>query len=114
MADCLFCRIIAGEVPAPHLFEDDRCVVIRDINPQAPAHLLVLPREHVLSASTLDERHEALAGHLVRVAAKLAEEHGVARSGYRLVFNTNADAGQTVFHLHLHLLGGRPMGGPPG
>ena len=114
MADCLFCRIIAGEVPAPHLFEDDRCVVIRDINPQAPTHLLVLPREHVESASAIDERHEALTGHLVRVAAKLAEEHGVAQSGYRLVFNTNADAGQTVFHLHLHLLGGRPMGWPPG
>ncbi len=114
MPDCLFCRIIAGEIPAAKLFEDEECVAIRDVNPMAPTHALVLPREHIESASALDERHEALAGHLVRVGARLARENGIAESGYRLVLNTNADAGQTVFHLHLHLLGGRPMEWPPG
>lgn len=114
MADCIFCKIVAGTIPAKPVYEDDRCVAIRDQNPQAPTHLLVLPREHIATINDLEPAHEALAGHLVRAAAKVAAQLGVAQTGYRLVFNTQADAGQTVFHIHLHLLGGRPMHWPPG
>jgi histidine triad (HIT) family protein len=114
MSDCLFCRIASGAIPAKRLHEDDRCIAFRDIQPQAPVHVLVIPREHVSSASALDEGHEALAGHLLRVGAKVASDEGVAESGYRLVFNTGPDAGQSVFHLHLHILGGRSMTWPPG
>ena len=114
MSDCLFCRLASGAIPAKRLHEDDRCIAFRDIQPQAPVHVLVIPREHVSSASALDEGHEALAGHLLRVGAKVAMDEGVAESGYRLVFNTGPDAGQSVFHLHLHVLGGRSMSWPPG
>jgi histidine triad (HIT) family protein len=114
MSDCLFCRLASGAIPAKRLHEDDRCIAFRDIQPQAPVHVLVIPREHVSSASALDEGHEALAGHLLRVGAKVASDEGVAESGYRLVFNTGPDAGQSVFHLHLHVLGGRSMSWPPG
>ena len=113
MADaCLFCRIARKEIPATLVVETDECVAFRDINPQAPVHILVIPREHVPSASALTD--PTIVGKMTRLAAELARREGVAESGYRLVMNTNADAGQTVFHLHMHLLGGRHMGWPPG
>lgn len=111
---CIFCKIVAGQIPANKVHEDERCIAIRDLNPQAPVHVLVIPREHVATISDLAESHEPMAGHLLRVGAKVARELDIAESGYRLVFNTHADAGQTVFHIHLHVLGGRPMEWPPG
>jgi histidine triad (HIT) family protein len=110
MQDCLFCRIASGAIPAPRLHEDARCIAIADIAPKAPVHLLVIPIEHIASASGVDEAREGLAGHLVRVAADLARERGLEAGGYRLVLNHGPQAGQTVFHLHLHLLGGRDLG----
>ena len=112
MADCLFCRIVRKEIPAAIVAETPECVAFRDINPQAPVHILVIPREHV--ASLDDARDPALVGRLALVAAELARQEGIAARGYRTVINTNADAGQTVFHIHLHLLGGRSMAWPPG
>jgi histidine triad (HIT) family protein len=109
---CLFCRIVRGEVPAKIVAETDECVAFRDINPQAPVHVLVIPREHV--ASLNEARDPALVGRLALVAADIAKREGIAESGYRTVINTNANAGQTVFHIHLHLLGGRRMEWPPG
>jgi histidine triad (HIT) family protein len=110
--DCLFCRIIRMEIPATLVFEDEHCVAFRDINPQAPVHVVIIPREHV---SSLNEAHDAaMIGRLSLAAARIAREQGIAESGYRTVINTNRDAGQTVFHVHLHLLGGRDMGWPPG
>lgn len=111
---CLFCKIVAGDIPAKRLYEDDHCVVIRDINPMAPTHVLVLPRTHIPTMNDLLEQHETLGGHLLRVGAIIAKQEGVHEGGYRMVFNTNPDAGQTVFHVHLHVLGGRPLGWPPG
>lgn len=113
MADsCLFCRIVAGEIPATRVAETAECIAFRDINPQAPVHVLVIPREHVASLDGASE--PAMIGRMALLAARIARDEGVAESGYRTVFNTNADAGQTVFHLHLHLLGGRQLGWPPG
>lgn len=110
--DCLFCRIVRKEIPATIVAESADCVAFRDINPQAPTHVLVIPREHVAS---LNEATDAAAiGRLALFAAQIAKKEGIAERGYRMVFNTNADAGQTVFHVHLHLLGGRPMRWPPG
>jgi histidine triad (HIT) family protein len=113
MADqCLFCRIVRREIPATLVAETEDCVAFRDINPQAPVHVLVIPRAHVPS---LDETTDAqVVGRLATFAAEIARKEGIADSGYRTVINTNADAGQTVFHLHLHLLGGRRLGWPPG
>jgi histidine triad (HIT) family protein len=111
---CIFCKIAAGEIPAAKIFEDERAVVFRDINPQAPTHALVIPRAHVASLNEASESDESLLGHLLLVAARVAREEGHADGGYRTVINTNADAGQTVFHIHLHLLGGRAMEWPPG
>jgi histidine triad (HIT) family protein len=110
--DCLFCKIIRREIPAALVAEDEYCVAFRDINPQAPVHILVVPREHV--ASLDDARDAALVGRLALFGAELARREGIAAAGYRTVFNTNAGAGQTVFHLHLHLLGGRAFKWPPG
>jgi histidine triad (HIT) family protein len=110
--DCLFCRIVRKEIPARIVAEDARFIAFRDINPQAPVHILVIPREHV--ASLDDARDGALIGGLTLFAAELARTEGIAARGYRVVFNTNAGAGQTVFHLHAHLLGGRDMRWPPG
>ena len=109
----LFQKIADRELPAEILFEDDRCFAIRDINPVAPTHILVVPREPVAGVQDLEEQHAALAGHLLVVARRLAEEAGLA-GGYRLVLNVGDDAGQTVPHLHLHVLGGRRMAWPPG
>ena len=112
--DCLFCRLIAGEIPASTVYEDDDLVAFNDINPQAPVHVLIVPKAHVATLNDLSEAHDALVGRMLRRAAAIAKERGIAGPGYRTVVNCNAQAGQTVFHLHLHVLGGRPMAWPPG
>jgi histidine triad (HIT) family protein len=112
--DCLFCRIIAGEIPGEVVHTDDRSLAFRDINPQAPTHILVIPREHIESLDEATQREEALLGHLLRVAARVANQEGLSETGYRTVINTGAGVGQSVFHLHLHVLGGRQMNWPPG
>jgi histidine triad (HIT) family protein len=114
MSTCLFCRILAGEIPATTVHADDRFVAFNDINPQAPMHVLVVPREHIATLNDLEARHDDLVGAMIRLGASLAAARGFAESGYRTVFNCNADAGQAVFHLHLHVLGGRTLGWPPG
>ena len=111
--DCLFCKIIAGEIPVTRVDEDDLSLCFADIHPQAPTHLLIVPKEHISSQAHAEQSHAALLGHLMAKAAEIAQGAGLDR-GYRVVVNTGADGGQTVEHLHLHLLGGRPMGWPPG
>lgn len=111
---CLFCKIVAGEIPAKIVYQDEQLITIEDINPAAPLHLLLIPKKHTVSTLELQPEDDALIGHLYRVAAKIATERGVAESGFRIVANTNADAGQTVFHIHFHLLAGRSMQWPPG
>jgi histidine triad (HIT) family protein len=111
---CLFCRIIAGEIPGTFLHQDDRLVVLQDINPQAPLHALVIPRQHIATLNDLSAEDDGLVGEMVRRAALVAREKGVAEGGYRAVLNCNREAGQTVFHIHLHVIGGRPMAWPPG
>ncbi|HZE69430.1 MAG TPA: histidine triad nucleotide-binding protein [Pyrinomonadaceae bacterium] len=112
--ECLFCKIIAGDIPAEVIHQDERCVAIRDARPQAPTHILVIPREHIESLDEASQRDEALLGHLLRMSARMANQEGLSESGYRTVINTGAGAGQTVFHLHVHILGGRPFNWPPG
>jgi histidine triad (HIT) family protein len=112
--DCLFCKVIAGEIPGDLVHQDERCVVIRDINPQAPMHVLVIPREHLESLDEAAQTDEPVLGHLLRVVARVANEQGHGESGYRTVINTGAGAGQSVFHLHVHVLAGRPLNWPPG
>lgn len=112
--NCLFCRIVAGEIPADIVHRDEQSLAFRDINAQAPTHILVVPREHLESLDEASQRDEAALGHLLRIAARVANEQGLTESGYRTVINTGAGAGQSVFHLHVHLLGGRPLGWPPG
>lgn len=115
MNDCLFCRIAAGEIPAEVVYRDERSLAFRDINPQAPTHILVVPVDHIESLDEAARGDEALLGHLLRVAARVANEQTTGEEqGYRTVINTGAGAGQSVFHLHLHVLGGRPMTWPPG
>lgn len=111
--DCLFCKIVAGQIPANRAYEDELCIVFPDINPQAPTHLLVIPKQHVASQAKAAAEHIPLLGHLMTVAAEMARGRKLDR-GYRVVVNTGEDGGQTVNHLHLHLLGGRPMTWPPG
>jgi histidine triad (HIT) family protein len=112
MADCLFCRIARGEIPAKLVAETEDCVAFRDIDPKAPTHVLVIPRAHVPSLAEADDA--ALVGKLSLLAARIARDEGIAEAGYRTVVNTGPAAGQTVFHLHLHLLGGRALHWPPG
>jgi histidine triad (HIT) family protein len=112
--DCLFCKIIAGDIPGDFVHQDDHCVAIRDINPQAPTHVLVIPLEHMESLDEATQRDEALLGHLLRIAARLANDAGHGETGYRTVINTGAEAGQSVLHLHVHMLGGRTLQWPPG
>lgn len=114
VTDCLFCKIVAGQVPGSIVYQDDRVVAFRDVNPQAPMHVLVVPRRHIASLNELGPEDDDLVGEVIRRAAALAAEQGHAERGYRTVFNCNADAGQTVFHIHLHVLGGRRLGWPPG
>lgn len=112
MADCLFCRIVRGEIPATVVAADHTCIAFRDINPQAPVHILIIPRDHI---GSLDDTTDAtLLGAITLLAAELARKEGIAQSGYRTVMNTGADGGQSVAHLHMHLLGGRSMRWPPG
>ena len=111
-ASCLFCRIASGEIPAKLVAETEDCVAFRDIDPKAPTHVLVIPRAHVPSLAEATDA--ALLGNMTLLAARIARDEGIERSGYRTVINTNGDAGQTVFHVHLHLLGGRRMSWPPG
>ena len=114
MTDCLFCKIVAGAIPASKVYEDDDVIVINDINPQAPLHALVIPRRHLATLNALTPADDALVGAMHRAAAKVAHDKGLAERGYRTVFNTNGEAGQTVFHIHLHLLAGRGLTWPPG
>lgn len=112
-ADCIFCLIASGKIPSTKVFEDERALAFRDLHPVAPTHVLVIPKEHIASTAHAVETHEALLGHLLLVAAKVAKQEGLA-NGFRVVTNTGADGGQTVDHLHLHVLGGRSMTWPPG
>ena len=112
--DCLFCNIAAGEIPTDYVYEDESCVAFNDISPQAPTHVLIIPRKHVASMDDTSDEDKAMLGHLMLTAASIARDHGFAEDGYRTVINTNKDGGQTVFHLHVHLLGGRQFIFPPG
>lgn len=112
--NCLFCQIVAGEIPSAKVYEDETCIAFRDISPQAPTHVLIVPRKHLDSLDKAEKSDAATLGNLLFAAAEIAREKGFAEDGYRTVINTNADGGQTVFHLHVHLLGGRPFVFPPG
>lgn len=114
MTDCLFCKMVAGEIQPDVVYEDDTVLAFRDINPQAPVHVLVVPREHIATINDLAGSHAELVGRLYLAAKEVARREGIAERGYRTVMNCNAEAGQTVFHLHLHVLGGRRMKWPPG
>ncbi|MBL7988260.1 MAG: histidine triad nucleotide-binding protein [Chlorobi bacterium] len=110
----IFSKIISGEIPADIVYQDEQVLAFRDIAPQAPTHILIIPKEEIATANDLTEQHEPLIGHLVLVAARIAQQLGIAQGGYRLVMNCNRDGGQEVYHLHLHLLGGRKLAWPPG
>lgn len=112
--DCLFCKIIKGEIPSAKVYEDDKVYAFRDIEPQAPVHILIIPKEHIASANELTEENASIVGHIFAVAAKIAKEEGIAEGGYRIVNNCGQDGGQTVGHLHFHMLGGRSLQWPPG
>ena len=114
MSDDLFLKIINREIPAEIVYEDDEVLAFNDINPQAPLHVLIIPKKHISTLNEVGEADEPLLGKLMNTARKIAQEHGVAEEGYRVVMNCNKGAGQTVFHIHLHLLGGRPLTWPPG
>ena len=114
MKDCLFCKIAAGAVEADIVYRDDEVTAFRDINPQAPVHIVIIPRKHIERSSDLTEKDIPLAGRLMETAARLAKDEGISEDGYRLVVNCNKNAGQVIFHLHMHLLGGRTFGWPPG
>ena len=111
---CLFCKIINREIPASIVYEDDQVLAFNDIGPQAPTHVLVVPKRHIATLNDVQDGDASLVGSLLHRAAAIAKERGIDAAGYRTVFNTNRDAGQTVFHIHLHLLGGRSFGWPPG
>jgi histidine triad (HIT) family protein len=112
--NCLFCKIIAGDIPSVKVYEDEFCIAFNDISPQAPTHILIIPRKHFDSLDKAENSDKETLGHLLLTAAEIAREKGFAEDGYRTVINTNSDGGQTVFHLHVHLLGGRPFVFPPG
>ncbi len=114
MTDCIFCKIASGEIPAEIVHDNDDVVVFRDLNPQAPTHLLAIPRQHIATINDLEPDHAELVGKLYLAAKAVAADEGLAERGYRTVMNCGEGAGQTVFHIHLHILGGRPMQWPPG
>ncbi len=114
MHDCIFCKIAAGDIPADIVYQDDQVVGFRDLNPQAPSHVLLIPRKHIATLNDLLPEDEAIVGRLLGAAREVAHREGFADEGYRTVINCNAHGGQTVFHIHLHLLGGRAMRWPPG
>ena len=112
--DCIFCKIVQGEIPSKKVFENEKLIVIEDVNPQAPVHLLIIPKEHIATVLDLSEKHKELIGSILLTAAQIAKEKKIAEPGFRTVVNCNRGAGQTVFHIHFHLLGGRDFGWPPG
>ena len=114
MSECIFCRIIQKQIPARIVYEDESVVAFEDINPQAPVHILVIPKKHIPTALDIGPEDHSLIGHIFTTAGNIARERGIADSGFRLVMNTNPDSGQEVYHIHLHMLGGRPMHWPPG
>ncbi|HNS05840.1 MAG TPA: histidine triad nucleotide-binding protein [Candidatus Saccharicenans sp.] len=114
MTDCLFCRIINKEIPSKLVYEDEKVLAFEDIKPQAPAHILIIPKKHLASLKEADENDQNLLGYLLLTARKIAQDKGLAESGFRLVINSGPDSGQEVYHLHVHLLGGRRFGWPPG
>jgi histidine triad (HIT) family protein len=114
MNNCIFCKIASGEIPATRVYEDDVCIAFDDLSPQAPTHILVIPRQHIDSLDKAAPANNEMLGHLLLTSAEIARQRGFANDGYRVVINTNADGGQTVFHLHVHLLAGRPFIFPPG
>lgn len=114
MGDCIFCRVVAGTIPAKMVAQDDRAAAFHDINPQAPTHILIIPKRHIASVAVATPEDEADLGHLFTLARQIAHDQGLDEAGYRLVVNTGAAAGQTVFHIHVHLLGGRVLTWPPG
>lgn len=114
MSDCLFCKIRAGEIPAEIVYQDQKVIAFNDINPQAPVHILIIPHEHIATINEIDESNADIIGHMFAVSTKLAEQFGLAGPGYRTVINCNRNGGQAVYHIHLHLIGGRQMGWPPG
>lgn len=114
MGDCIFCQIVTRTIPSRKIYEDEHCLAFEDINPQARVHILVIPKKHFSSLSEVQESHANLLGHLLIICAKMAKEQGVESSGYRVIVNTGQQAGQSVFHLHLHVLGGRVFHWPPG
>ena len=114
MSDCLFCRIRDGQIPAKVVHRDEHCLAFEDINPQAPLHALIIPNKHIATVNDIGPGDREVVGHLFTAAAKLARDRGYADTGYRVVMNTQRDAGQTVFHIHLHVLAGRPLEWPPG
>jgi len=114
MSDCLFCKIAGGKIPSTIVYEDESVIAFEDINPQAPVHVLVIPRKHIPTTLDIKEEDHPLIGLMFRTAQRIAEDRGIAQRGFRLVMNTNPDAGQSVYHIHLHLLGGRRMHWPPG
>jgi len=114
VAECLFCKIVAKEIPASLVFEDDQLLAFNDINPQGPTHVLIVPKRHIATLNDLAKDDDEIVGAMVRRAAAIAKDRGIQVGGFRTVFNTNRDAGQTVFHIHLHLIGGRGLAWPPG
>ena len=114
MSDCIFCKIVTGEIPSTQIYNDDLVIAFRDINPVAPTHVLVVPKNHIPSVNDLSDNDELLMGHLITTAKKIAEKEGIAQSGYRLIINTGPDGRQEVFHIHVHLLGGQMMRHPMG
>jgi histidine triad (HIT) family protein len=114
MTDCIFCKIIKGEIPSTNVYRDEQVTAFRDLNPAAPTHILLVPNKHIDSVNTFTTDDEQLMGHLFTAAKQIAAQEGIAEGGYRLIINTNAHGGQTVFHIHLHLLGGAPMKHPMG
>ena len=114
MTDCLFCKIIDKKIPARIVHEDDLSLAFEDISPQAPVHILVIPKKHMANVLAAEQTDNALMGHLMQVAAKIARDRGISERGFRMVMNTNPEAGQTVYHMHLHMLAGRQMHWPPG
>jgi histidine triad (HIT) family protein len=114
MTECLFCKIINGVIPATLVYEDDTVIAFNDINPQAPTHILIVPRQHIATLNHLTQDDTFIVGHMVQVGQRLANQLGHSENGYRLVMNCNGDGGQTVFHIHLHLLAGRQLEWPPG
>ena len=114
MSDCIFCKIVSGDIPADKVFENDHVIGFRDLNPQAPTHVLVIPKKHISTINDLQEEDKALVGEMYLAAKQIAADEGLSDDGYRTVMNCNEQAGQTVFHIHLHLLGGRRMQWPPG